>query len=1234
MAGTDVRARFTGEIDLAGKASATHVIDLKNEWLNDALSVHVQGVLIDENDREQRAAKLIPLGGDAAKAAAFGLVLPKQTYFTDDTVALTVTPPKDTRVTVVAMKLTAQLQQPVQGGYQLYNNIYRSARVSRRRPYYYVQPEATYSESLVTATSVENGVATLKLSEPGAYRLTAVARGKDGTSVQRSVYCVVRDPKQQSALVLQLDDREYRAGGTLTGVLHSRFKGAKVLLTIRDSTGVRLWSSVRTAGAVTKISEPLPSGLAYGCVLTAHYVDINGRTHVARRKVRITPVERMLTIDTTMKDIVEPGEPMQIRVKVNRSEPVDLIISVYDESLLGIAADRGPKIENFYLADERALRNSDLDLLRIRLGGITVEELVAKMAVAAKASVGSPEAALLQDTVNRCRNGYLYEQHVAALLNFAGIRTRSLSWGGYWYCKLNRAKGAENRLADLIQKPHSSRRLAVTDASGRHVYNNYYGGYYPWAYNGMYQNQLGWRRSAARGDSHFSASANSMVSGQSFISHMPPMMPTGPAMPELGAGEDVMIRRDFSDLAYFNGRVRTDAHGVADVSFKLPDSLTNWRVVVTAVTKDMHVGHATGRFRTYKPIMVWPMLPQAFTEGDKIRVFARVHNRTDDARKIDVALTVRNGRVLDRPKATVNVAPGESETVYWTFAPGAEGFTQLLMTAKCDAGSDASLKRLPVVPACNVDNTISAAGFCKGEAEVEIPQDVDPKTGRLEVTVVPSVAADMVDTLDYLVQYPHGCVEQTMSRFLPAVKVAGILKAAGIKHPGIEKKLPGCVAGGIKRLIQLQRGDGGWGWNGNGRTHEMMTPYALFGLMEAEKAGYDLGNDQAINRGLNRLKNFIRAMGTKQATDRIYCMYVYAHRHKLQDDWWKFIDTEVDARRLSDYALALTLELAVKEKKSALAKRIAGELHHRAKRAGSDVHWTTANFSRWGNDRHEITAAVAKALVAYDVDDKLLPGVLSYFARTKSGKRWGSTKSTAMVLFAMCDYLVKKDWRPGSAAKVRLAINGRPSESVTLTGTMTRKIVVPGKELRRGANVVRFEKSTAGAMYRMVFRYRAPGTDVAASANGIKVDRTFHLLDRKGKRIRQIKRGESIQRGSYIESVVTASIVDGSRMRYCLVTSGKPSGTQIVPESDKRFNQSSTTYVLREDTAAAVLHHHEQTNRQLTDRCVLYAELAGEFVVPPAAVELMYRPDIHGHSGTFKLKVTDKAEGVETARAE
>ena len=93
----------------------------------------------------------------------------------------------------------------------------------------------------------------------------------------------------------------------------------------------------------------------------------------------------------------------------------------------------------------------------------------------------------------------------------------------------------------------------------------------------------------------------------------------------------------------------------------------------------------------------------------------------------------------------------------------------------------------------------------------------------VQVTVAPTLAADLADTLPYLVEYPHGCVEQTMSRFLPAVKVAHILERSGVELPELEAKLPKVVEAGVKRLLELQQPDGGGDQNDGNQQHETDT---------------------------------------------------------------------------------------------------------------------------------------------------------------------------------------------------------------------------------------------------------------------------------------------------------------------------------------------------------------------------------------------------------------------------
>jgi uncharacterized protein YfaS (alpha-2-macroglobulin family) len=409
----------------------------------------------------------------------------------------------------------------------------------------------------------------------------------------------------------------------------------------------------------------------------------------------------------------------------------------------------------------------------------------------------------------------------------------------------------------------------------------------------------------------------------------------------------------------------------------------------------------------------------------------------------------------------------------------------------------------------------------------------------------------------------------------------------------------------------------------------MMTPYALYGLLQAEKAGYEISSEKAIERGLGVLRNFIGNMGQQQATDRIYCMYVYAHRKPIEKEWWTFIHDQHKAGTLSDYALALALEMAVQQKYTLLTGRLAETLRARAKRGGGQAHWTTAKFSRWGNDPHEISAVVMKALVAYNPEDELIPEIISYFASTKRGNRWNSTKDTAMILFALCEHLAATSSRPDSKPALAFRLNDGRRRHVSFEGGMTRKLVLPGTALRAGPNHIAFDRGTEGTLYRLVLRQRVQGRHLAARNDGVQVTRTFWL---EGPNRRQLKPGDTVPRGAYIRCSVQGRGADGERMRYVLLASPKPSGCEILPHDDRRYRSNASYSVLREDKTTGVLTHHEEAHTAISSTCVFHAELAGEYVVPPATVEFMYDSSRSGHSGTFHFTVEDKRVDADSVR--
>ena len=96
------------------------------------------------------------------------------------------------------------------------------------------------------------------------------------------------------------------------------------------------------------------------------------------------------------------------------------------------------------------------------------------------------------------------------------------------------------------------------------------------------------------------------------------------------------------------------------------------------------------------------------------------------------------------------------------------------------------------------------------------------------------LAGPVQSALNELVQYPYGCVEQTMSRFMPAVVAGAAMEEAHLDNPAGER-LPEVIGQGLERLADFQHRDGGWGWWKSDETNDFMTAYVIEGLARCRR---------------------------------------------------------------------------------------------------------------------------------------------------------------------------------------------------------------------------------------------------------------------------------------------------------------------------------------------------------------------------------------------------------------
>ncbi|MEM7011020.1 MAG: alpha-2-macroglobulin family protein [Verrucomicrobiota bacterium] len=1234
-------------------------------------TLQIQASIIDGNQREQKASKRIPLG--APEDPELQLTFDRTEVRENQPLNIAVNAPEGRSLSLLSFRLDMRTPHSriTPAGTIRYNPRsldHLRGRASRAVTLHQQQlqmPSPTIVRQFQTVTPLKPVAddpnqfeSKLRFVKAGAYVVRVLAQDEDGNETQAERIVIVTPKDRDNGLFLELDSDRIDAGQPLKGRIHSRFDGARVLLALQDSRGVQLLEPISVEGGFEDFEIELPDNLSLGCELTARYSDDGDLLHLHRRSLAIEPSAKPLAITTKVPEVVEPGTEVTIELNVDRQEETDLVVSVYDKSLLGIAPDSGVDGRSLFFADVRVDESAVKRMFEGYLGGLTLNQVDERIEAWIDATPSDHFMwRYLRDVHSNIHGRQFNLQNLFALLIQHGADVDTVHEDRYYYWQLRDLKDEDmNRpIVDLIGRPsHNGHYHLMPGLAGDvilcdiGVLSN--GEIVPYqtsngAFFGRDASLLGSGlsitsggrvdiRGRARGDAMFSAgelsvSGNAMLpSGQALYSHLATggiAAAAAPFVAQVAAVDEPMtIRRDFSDSAFFNANVRTGDDGRASVKFKLPDSLTNWQVVVTGVTQDLSIGRQTASFRTHKPVMVWPMLSQGFTSGDRAQIFALVHNHTAQKQKFVVKTTVKNGELHGPGEREIEIGANGSAPVYFEYEAGDPGFTEILMSASCDGGDDASLKRLPVFP-CMAEKVATRAGFAKGAVNLEIPDDADLEQSKLEITLSPTLAGDMFDSLGYLIAYPHGCVEQTMSRYLPTIKVAQVLRNFEIEDEELERLSQEYSKAGIKRLLELQQPDGGWGWQSNSRTHEMMTPYALYGLIEAERAGFEIPNDEAIPRGMDRLAGFINSMGDNQSADRIYCMWVYQHHDELPKDWWGWLENissrtlSVSRRRddlLSDYAAAMALEMAVKSERRALASKMAQLLEFRAQGTDSQAYWTTARFSRWGNDRFEITAAVLKAFAAYDPEHVLVPRVLNFFASTKRGNRWNSTKDTAMIVYALCDYLNTREVQLGDETH----------ETIVVVNGVEHKLVNEGwrpKTFELGIaaqeNEIEFVESDPTHLYRFVCRHWQNGREIEPANVGIEVTRRFDLMDADGNRIRALKSGDDVVRGSLIRSYL--HITRPANSPFALAANPKPSCAEFTERGT--VNDGQTHNVFREQKISGVFSHYETPHGAIHDSVTYRVELAGEYLVAPAYAELLYDTAVRGHSGSFVLNVVE-----------
>ncbi len=619
------------------------------------------------------------------------------------------------------------------------------------------------------------------------------------------------------------------------------------------------------------------------------------------------------------------------------------------------------------------------------------------------------------------------------------------------------------------------------------------------------------------------------------------------------------VRQNFADTAFWNGAINTDQDGLAEVSFKMPENLTSWKIRSWSMGAGTMVGEGQREVVTRKNLIIRLQAPRFFTETDEVVLSANVHNYLKTSKDVKVVLELDGDALepLDEQTQTVTIGANGEKRIDWRVKASRAGFAVIRMKALTDEESDAMQMTFPV-KVHGILKTESFTGSIRpddtsAQISFQIPGQRTTELSRLELRYSPSLAGAMVDALPYLIYNPHKTTDCTLYRFLPTVMTQNILKRMGLDLKEIERKRTNLnaqelgddqkraeqwkrfgqnpifnqaevdliVKQGVADLTSMQLSDGGWGWfsGWQERSSPFFTARVVQGLALAQQSDVALVPG-TLERGVEWLKNYqqqeVRKLLNAPAKTKPYKEYasnldayvflVLVNQGVTNEQMYDFLYR--DRTKLSVYALGM---LGLASHKLERQDRLTMLMDNMDQYLVQDPENQTAYLNlpennwwwHWYGNEVEANAYYLKLLSKVDPQNPKAAQLVKYLLNNrKHGTYWSSVSDTAIAVEALAEYWTASgEDQPDLTLEVYL--DGEKQKEVKITAadlfTYDNKFVLEGDALTAGAHRLEIRKQGHGPVYYNAYvTYFTKEDFITATGLEVKVERKYYQLIPEG----------------------------------------------------------------------------------------------------------------------------------------
>lgn len=631
---------------------------------------------------------------------------------------------------------------------------------------------------------------------------------------------------------------------------------------------------------------------------------------------------------------------------------------------------------------------------------------------------------------------------------------------------------------------------------------------------------------------------------------------------------------------------------------EVPNYVGSVRVMVVAGENNTY-GNAEKAVPVRNPLMVLGTLPRVVGPNEDVTLPVNVFAMEDAIKNVSVKVTTNNFFKIDGATTkTLKFNKVGDKIVNFKLKVAQKtgvGKVQIVATS----GSQKATYDFEIdVRSPNVKQTKTVEHILNAGESVSESVDYFGIQGTnqayLEVSNFPPL--DLGRRLDYLIGYPHGCIEQTTSSVFPQLYLSDLLELDQPKKQAIQTN----INAGIDRIRLFQTANGGFAyWPGGSYDNEWGSNYAGHFLLEAEKKGFAVPSGLK-SKWLKFQKRQAKNWGKSNATtDRAYYedltqayrLFTLALAGKPELALMNRLRERADLSLPARWRLAAAYKLAG-QKEAALSLITNAQVQV--------PEYVELSYTFGSNVRDE--AMILETLVLLD-QKKEGAELAKQIANRLNDQTWMSTQTTAYSLLAVSKFVGKN--KAENKLKFDFEVNGKK-------GSRNSDMTMVNFDLQDKGKAIKVTNTGGGILYVRLITSGVPlGGEEEAVAKNIQIDVDYFNMKNQRISIDEIQQGTD-----FVAQITVTNGGTRGQLKELALTQVVPSGWEIHNTRMDNYSTNASSFFTYQDIRddRVLTYFDLRANEKKTFKIQLNASYLGKFYLPGISVEAMYDNSIYART--------------------